>query len=239
MNPLHVRLAKALHTKTGVALSSLLASAQNSDRLRRAVDMLRNPEQEDGYEVGAWIIQTATDPRQLTTHGVVYCSYVDALRTAVCLAPVFDAHIEKLRKGNRADWRGWVNVQAVPCALASADDIAASRVFHERTVLFFDEWLTTKRAAIHDRNQWLPEEWENDEAISVAVYGNDGDQVGIMCNSHTDDLIVRYGNLEFFDNIEIDVEAVAYKVYLHLKGEISEDELAMFFPGHMRAAKQP
>lgn len=239
MNPLHVRLAKTLHIKTGVALSSLLATPQNSDRMRRAVDMLRDPDQEDGYAVGAWAIQTATDPRQVTTHGVVYCSYADALRTAVCLTPVFDATMEKLRKGNRADWRGWVNVQAVPYAFASADDIAASKAAHERTVLFFDEWLTTKRTAVHDRNRWLPEEWENDEAISVAVYGNDADQVAIMCNSHTDDLIVRYGNLEFFDNIEIDVEAVAYKVYLCLKGEISEDELATFFPSLMRAAKQP
>lgn len=242
---LHRQLAKILHTKTGVALSSFLCEDVTELTSKRAFNTLR---QEDikSDEVGHWLIQcaepTTTGRLTLLTLGVVYCPYIDAVNTALCLKPAWEAYqrrASELYNGREPSRDSWVGITPIDSAIASADAVELSLLEHanERKVLFFDEWLATKYEVPKDQKRNFVDDVSSH--INVAVYGPSNAAVILLHNEHTDDISIQYGNLIFADNMEREVEAVAYKVYLCLMNEIDEDELAEYFGHPMKVRTRP
>lgn len=244
---LHRQLAKILHTKTGITLSSFLCAPLDDLTSKRSFKLLAS-EDIDPETVGHWLIQCAEENQgaglrvNAMTVGMVFCSYRDAINTALCMDPVYQAHLNHIRaihQGKEPGRDSWIAIVPVDSAIASQDAIELSLLESQgrRTVLFFDEWLATKYEVPNDQKRNFVDDVQSH--VNVAVYGPSNASVVLLHNEHTDDISIQYGNLYFADNIERDVEAVAYKVYLCLRQEISEDDLAEFFDRPMHKRKLP
>lgn len=242
---LHRQLAKTLHVKSGIPLSSMLAADITDPNFTRAYHNMRNEDYDGEEHVTHWLIecgQTFGGRAERIVIGLVYCPYADALRTALCMEPAYQAYLRYVRSAHHGEARprdAWITLTPLDATIASEDAIqlAIDSRAPDRT-LYFDEWVKTKRQLTGSRKEQFYE--GSPDYIDVYAYGPDGaDLVALAHNAHTDDIILQYGNLVFADNIEADVEAVAYKVYLTLRQEITEEELAEYFPNHGNMRKRP
>lgn len=242
---LHRQLAKTLHVKSGIPLSSFLAADITDPNFARAFNAMRNEDYDGETQVCYWLIECGQifgGRPERTVLGLVYCPYDDALRTALCMEPAYHAYLRYLRSPLHGEARprdAWITLTPLDAAIASEDAIQLSIDSKEKDrTLYFDEWVQTKRELPVSRRHEFFEDCP--DYISMFVYGPEGaDVVALAHNSHTDDITVQYGNLVFSDNIEADVEAVAYKLYLTIRQELTEEDLAEYFPRFGTVRKRP
>lgn len=154
----------------------------------------------------------------------------DVMRTALCLHPV-----SKLYRKHRQRFEDFVSVVKVP----TNHDFLSHTFKDQNDFMSFPEFVASKRENVSECNSsWTGNERDDADHIKGYFYGPENFRILLTFDDHTDLIGLSYQDWGYAEENETELEALAYRCYLHAKRVISDDELRKFFPLPLRARRE-
>lgn len=159
---------------------------------------------------------------------VMHGLHEDALKTAFCLQKVADLYHKTPRMITEL-------VRIVRYA-ANFDFVGREPQLDDSNYFMsFPEFVASRRENVDDANSnWTTEPNDDQDHIKGFFYGPQNYRVLLTENEYTDDVGLVYQDWGYSDNNQIELEAMAYRCYLHALGYLNDDDLRDIFPHPFR-----
>jgi len=208
----------------------LLSEFSLPDYQRNMEEMVNLFEEDDRF--GMWVISIRNNRANLSETKAIATmlgNHDDVLKAAFCLQPVADLYHE-----HRQRIPGYVHLTWTP----SNHEFLNTTIRGENDFMSFPEFVATRRENVTDANSsWTEDERDDEDHVKGFFYGPENFRVLITECDHTDMVGVTYQDWAHREENLTEMEAVAYRCYLHSVGVLNDDELRVFFPAPFRTRR--
>lgn len=223
----HIQYAQAISLDSRARI--LMSEYSLPDHARALEDIAQTFDDDD--RTGTWLITYTTSAKEdFAPLAVVAGKYDEVVRTAICLQPIAEVYhkVGKNLPNYVVVFRLATNFSGVN--LIQPDD--------ESPFMSFPEFVATQRENNEDVNSvWTDNEQDDEDHVKGYFYGKDHYRVLLTVCEHTDMVGLVYQDWFYSEENMIEMQALAYRCYLHTLGMITDDELKVHFPHPFRVCR--
>lgn len=224
----HVDWAYAVSLQSlGSVLMSEFSLPDYQHNLDGIVDMF---DEDDRF--GMWAVSVRDNRANISETKVIavlFGEHDDVLKAALCLHPVAELYHE-----HRQRLPGYVHLTWAPTNFESP----SLPLHSEREFLSFPDFVATRRENVTDANSnWTDDDRDDEDHVKGFFYGPENLRILITECEHTDMVAVAYQDWAYREENQTEIEALAYRCYLHSLNVLDDNELRVFFPAPFRTRR--